>query len=175
MFDNSLNLFNAIRKYDLQRTNAEVIIPKINGQKDNFEDLFERFTEREMINHFKEFGHLHGLWRENAMKYQKKFARLNGEQYSVLDGAFENAFLWGNRKKPFLPVLVFQYDANGKILIRIEDSGWGFNYRKKIREFESRKKYYKGAGMGFERFAFTQGVRVYWEGRGNIINLLFDV
>ena len=75
-----------------------------------------------------------------------------------------------NIEKPVGLIKCFK-GINGTV-IQIEDSGEGFDFKETQRGFENEEKYYQNGGKGWKRFNRLD-VLVSFEGKGNIINLLY--
>ncbi|MBU3913614.1 MAG: ATP-binding protein [Nanoarchaeota archaeon] len=107
----------------------------------------------------------------------------------VLSVALENAFYHGNQNNPALPVTVKTFQGTGGVVVRIRDSGSGFDFAKVTRQFkevEKRKlmvyshpedvpkdlKYFSRRGRGFYAYEYSRP-KISFENQGTVVNVLY--
>ena len=90
----------------------------------------------------------------------------------AIELALENAFSRGNCLDTHLPVSVKVFSGRKGHVIRIRDSGMGFNYRKKIKQMRSKEYgYAKNFGQGL--LALDEpGFEASYENRGSTLNIM---
>lgn len=145
-------------------------------------DLWMHFTEE------KYSGPLEIISRYNELS-GRTGKRQAGE--GIICKILENAFYHGNQNNPLLPVSVKVFEGKKGMIIRVRDSGIGFDFKKVIdtvhaaaekdpwfgykSEWKKEEKYFKRAGEGFRGYHFHLGT-ISFENNGTIVNLmlLFD-
>ena len=70
------------------------------------------------------------------------------------------------------PVFLKLYDGNKGKILRVRDSGKGFDLRKKLEDMKEGKKYFKRQGFGLKSFKESENV-IFYQGRNNIVNLVY--
>lgn len=113
-----------------------------------------------------------------------------GEPAKGLVGlSLENAFSHGNQNNPELPVYLNAYDGADGLVVRIKDSGKGFDFRRKtstikrlfkkdpefdhhLQQIKYGDRFFKRLGSGFRLYFFTKD-EVSFEEPGNVVNLMF--
>jgi anti-sigma regulatory factor (Ser/Thr protein kinase) len=84
--------------------------------------------------------------------------------------ALENAFLRGNGADSKLEVIVRVYEGLSGKVVRIIDSGNGFDYDDIVRKMDADENYAQGRGKGL-RVINASSVIAGYEGRGNVMNI----
>lgn len=87
--------------------------------------------------------------------------------YAQTGLGLENAFIHGKK-----PVILNAFRGEKGIIIRIEDCGEGFNFKKVQKNYMQRTKYFKNKGMGFESYN-KNGYLVSFENKGRTLNMLY--
>ena len=59
------------------------------------------------------------------------------------------------------------------IVVRIRDSGTGFDYEGVVKKFRNREKYFRYKGVGFQNFMSSKEFSVAFEGNGSIVNIMY--
>ncbi len=105
--------------------------------------------------------------------YVGKVIRLaNIKESAAVEAAFHNSILYGNKKDMELPLKVKCFKGLKGVVIRIEDSGEGFDFKETQRKWKKGDKYYQNGGNGW-KFFNRPSVQVSFEGKGNIINIAY--
>jgi hypothetical protein len=87
-----------------------------------------------------------------------------------LDELVINSMAWGNRERKDLPISFNVYQGSGGRILRIEDSGDGFDYMDIHRKLKAREPYFHNTGRGFKML--EEGTHKFaYEGKGNIVNV----
>ena len=112
-----------------------------------------------------------GYWVELMKELGPNFYQnLNGP----IGHALENAFLRGNEKKRYLPVSLKVFSGRRGKVVRIRDSGQGFDFNRKINLMRAgNQNYFNGKGRGL-RTMDKPGALVSYEGNGNTINIMLS-
>ncbi|MEK6940291.1 MAG: ATP-binding protein [Nanoarchaeota archaeon] len=141
--------FTAMTRYDLL-TNHRILPPY----------TFRRFPWSE----YAELGMI-------TPEYVQELAKEADIPRDVLHEAFENAFGHGNCDSSFLPVSVKWFKGNKGYVVRIRDTGEGFDYHHIISERRNGRMIFKHEGWGFYHYASYDWINISFEGSGNIINI----
>lgn len=91
----------------------------------------------------------------------------------LLSEALSNSYCHGNRRDPDLPIYVNVFKGDKGLLIKIEDSGDGFNYEEALNKLEQGGTYYKLSGNGLRRMAGSENFAVFYGKRGKPFYLLY--
>ncbi len=97
---------------------------------------------------------------------------LIGEK-GILSEALSNAFCHGNQRDALIPIEISVYQGDLGIIVKIEDSGEGFNVNELRKKFERGKDYFHLAGNGFRRMMFSDNLGVFYNLSGNAFHLLY--
>ena len=115
-----------------------------------------------------------GQWRETEEYYKRLLQELTLSKISMGVGAIglalENAFIRGNENLSYKIVSVKIFEGIKGRIVRIRDSGEGFDYRKKIRELECCERYFVNIGNGLEALRHSKWLCSY-EMDGSILNI----
>jgi anti-sigma regulatory factor (Ser/Thr protein kinase) len=85
--------------------------------------------------------------------------------------AMENSFTHGHQLQEYLPISLKLFAGNNGCVVRICDSGAGFDYPEMYRRVRDGERILKTrGGMGTAIFLF-RGFEISYEGKGNIFNL----
>ena len=96
---------------------------------------------------------------------------LIGEK-GILSEALSNAFCHGNHRDAFIPMEIEVYKGDLGVIVRIEDSGEGFNVNELRKKFERGKHYFNLAGNGLRRMISSDKLGVFFNLSGNAFHLL---
>ncbi|MBI2581582.1 ATP-binding protein [Candidatus Woesearchaeota archaeon] len=96
---------------------------------------------------------------------------LNQEPGPIILEVLSNAVERGNGGVLGLPIWVEIYEGNKGYVLRVKDSGKGFDFKEVIRTMKEGKRYFKNEGNGF-RLYDQSAHEVFFEGQGNIVNIL---
>ena len=97
---------------------------------------------------------------------------LIGEK-GILCEALSNAFSHGHQKDPKQPILVHVYLGEHGLLVRIADSGAGFDVKNVMQRYFQKKHYYNTAGNGFHLMATSTKFGIFYNARGTVFHLLY--
>jgi hypothetical protein len=107
-----------------------------------------------------------------TMAYIDRVIQKTGLAKFVINEIFLNAFDHGNHGIPYLPVSVKIFEGTRGNVLRVVDSGEGFDYQGIIRNMRAEQEYpHKRAGWGMGAFYCYPEFLVSFEGKGNIINV----
>ena len=84
---------------------------------------------------------------------------------------FSNAYERGNLKNDKLPIEVKVFDGLKGNVLRVKDSGKGFDYVDVIKKKRNGQKYFQRHGYGIGFLDDNKSYSVAYEGKGNIINV----
>ncbi len=104
---------------------------------------------------------------------------LEGFRYELIGSkgllceALSNAFAHGNRKDPKRPIAITIYEGNKGLIVRIKDSGRGFNIDGVIDEYSRGKSYYHTAGNGLRLMISSTVFNVFYTDNGTAFHLLY--
>jgi len=84
---------------------------------------------------------------------------------------FYNAFGRGNLGQSDLPVSVKIFDGEKGKILRIRDSGEGFDLDDIMTKIQNNERYFRNAGGGFNLFTNDKSYNIAYEGDNNIVNL----
>jgi len=94
----------------------------------------------------------------------------NHYAYYVIGELILNGLCRGNKKQSYLPISIKIFEGDKGIVIRIRDSGEGFNFKEKIRQMKNGETYYQYTGGGL-RLSDKVSDEVSYEGNGSIVNV----
>ncbi len=97
---------------------------------------------------------------------------LIGEK-GLLCEALSNAFSHGHNKDPRKPIKVEVFLGDRGLLVRLEDSGKGFNVRKVYQSYLKKKIYYHTAGNGIHLMASSRRFGIFYSSVGATFHLLY--
>lgn len=83
----------------------------------------------------------------------------------------ENAFVRGNNYQADMAVSFKVFEGEEGLVLRIRDSGKGFDYKKKINQFHNGEEYWQNLGWGLKDANRSSHVFSY-EGNGSIVNIM---
>ncbi len=86
--------------------------------------------------------------------------------------ALSNAYSHGNKEQDEYAITVKVFTGKRGAVIRIRDSGEGFDFEETARKFESGERYFYYAGGGFRTYA-TAVAEVAFERKGSTVNLMY--
>jgi hypothetical protein len=91
------------------------------------------------------------------------------------DGAYNRAL--GNAvKHGSCPVNCKIYvGKDGEIIIVIQDSGKGFDFKKMLEKYRKGKVYYSNHGKGVRTYSSNKHSKVSWHNNGNTIAILYNI
>jgi anti-sigma regulatory factor (Ser/Thr protein kinase) len=90
----------------------------------------------------------------------------------LLCEALSNAFAHGNRKDPHLPIGVTIHQGTRGVVVRIKDSGKGFDIDGVLEEYSQGKSYYHTAGNGLRLMISSTVFHVFYTEGGTAFHLL---
>lgn len=88
----------------------------------------------------------------------------------VLAEAITNAIERGNKSNTSLHVSIKLLEGKLDYIIRIQDSGAGFDYDEKVRKLRAGEVYYERGGSGLGALEIEE-LEASFEGTGNILNI----
>lgn len=91
----------------------------------------------------------------------------------LLCEALSNAFAHGNGKDPSLPIGVTIHRGKKGVLVRIRDSGTGFDIDRILEEYSRGRSYYHTAGNGLRLMIASTVFHVFYTDAGAAFHLLF--
>ena len=91
----------------------------------------------------------------------------------LLSEALSNSYCHGNRRDPDLPIYINVFKGDKGLLIKIEDSGDGFNYEETLSKLERGGNYYKLSGNGTKRMMASENFAVFYGESGRTFYLLY--
>lgn len=97
---------------------------------------------------------------------------LIGEK-GILCEALSNAFCHGNRKDPYKAIVVYVFKGEKGLLVRIKDSGPGFDVQSVYHRFCNNKQYYSTAGNGLRLMAHSPHFGIFHDETGTAFHLLY--
>ena len=132
---------------------------------------------------FKEMIHEGIIKDELYMDYRNRLYELileQGKPYAnhlfrsgrIVGLGLENAYAHGNKGDESLPISIKVFEGIKGLVVRIRDSGEGFDFKKTQKKFENEEKYYNGFGGGFKRYNQKEYL-VSFENKGTTINILY--
>jgi len=93
-----------------------------------------------------------------------------GANAHAVEEAIFNAFGRGNNNQGDLPVSIAVLEGPDGYILRITDSGKGFDYEDVYNQRVNGQRYWQNMGFGFEWYDSIPGT-VWFEGRGNTLNM----
>ncbi|MCX8147353.1 MAG: hypothetical protein N3D84_02710 [Candidatus Woesearchaeota archaeon] len=90
-----------------------------------------------------------------------------------LSTSIENAYNRGNLKQSY-PLSVKLFFGDNGFILRVRDSGNGFDFNETQRKYERKERYFCGGGAGFRSYNNSLA-EVSFEGNGNIINIMYII
>ena len=97
---------------------------------------------------------------------------LIGEK-GILGEALSNAFSHGHGKDPALPISVRIYQGEKGLLIRVTDSGPGFNVKAVVKDYHRGRAYFHLAGNGIRQMISSHWFEIFYTARGASFHLLY--
>lgn len=97
---------------------------------------------------------------------------LIGEK-GILCEALSNAFCHGHAKDPCKPIVLYVFKGKKGLLVRIKDSGEGFDVQTVYHRFCNNKHYYSTAGNGLRLMAQSRRFGVFYDATGTAFHLLY--
>ncbi len=124
---------------------------------------------------FRDGNFKEGVIKVPTLQYLNSLADVLGTVFSLDVGIgigelLNNAFRHGNRGDPILSVSVKVFQGSRGYILRIRDSGTGFNFEEVLEKKRSGEKHYVTIGGGFS-FCEMPYNKVAFEGLGNIVNV----
>ena len=110
---------------------------------------------------------LNSIWENYRTKYTGQMRDVR----TILDEATLNAIGHGNKNQTDLPVSIKIFKGNKGYVVRIRDSGKGFDFENTLLKLRKGEKYFKGSGCGFCLFYDSRYCNVSYEGNGSIVNI----
>lgn len=98
---------------------------------------------------------------------------LIGEK-GILCEALANAFRHGHGKNPRKAIVLRVYLGARGLLVRVCDTGKGFDVREVIQGYLNKKVYYHTAGNGIRRMASSKQFGIFYNRSGSAVHLLYD-
>ncbi len=98
---------------------------------------------------------------------------LIGEK-GILCEALSNAFSHGHAKDPTRAIFLKVYLGSRGLLVRVSDTGDGFNVQQVLQGYLQKKVYYHTAGNGIRLMAGSKCFGVFYDGCGRAFHLLYD-
>ena len=93
----------------------------------------------------------------------------------LLSEALSNAYCHAHRRDPALPITIRGLTGRRGVLIRVEDSGPGFDVEGAMRRRAAGRRYFQVAGSGMRRMAESELFQVFYDPAGSAVNLLHIV
>lgn len=97
---------------------------------------------------------------------------LIGER-GVLCEALSNAFCHGHKKDPHLPIDVSVFLGEKGLIVRIKDTGPGFNPNTVKEQFSKGKTYFHLAGNGIRQMIESPDFHIFYTDNGTGFNLMY--
>lgn len=91
----------------------------------------------------------------------------------LLCEALSNAFAHGNRKDPHRPIGIVIHKGRKGVVVRIKDSGDGFDVDGVMEEYSRGKAYYHTAGNGLRLMISSTVFQVFYTDAGTAFHLLY--
>ena len=114
----------------------------------------------------------HGLpFFRPSSTYVQSISDLTKIPYRIINEVFLNAFGRGNRGQADLPVSVRVFEGRKGRILRIRDSGAGFDYKGALNRKKNGEVYYQNSGFGLNLLDESSEVQASYEGDGSVINL----
>lgn len=98
---------------------------------------------------------------------------LIGEK-GILCEALANAFSHGHGKNPKRAISLRVYLGKRGLVVRISDSGKGFDVQSVIQGYLEKKIYYHTAGNGVRRMATSKRFGIFYDRSGSAFHMLYD-
>lgn len=98
---------------------------------------------------------------------------LIGEK-GILCEALANAFSHGHGKNPEKAISLKVYLGTQGLVIRVSDSGKGFDVKSVIQGYLEKKVYYHTAGNGIRRMATSKRFGIFYDRSGSAFHMLYD-
>ncbi|MFH1173534.1 MAG: hypothetical protein V1725_00180 [archaeon] len=107
----------------------------------------------------------------------------------ILSMALENAFYHGNQNDPTLPVTIKAFQGIRGVVVRIRDSGVGFDFKKAVEQLKQiehqniplylhpeqvpeNMRFFSRKGRGFYAFMYSSPI-ISFEANGSAVNMLY--
>lgn len=98
--------------------------------------------------------------------------KLIGEK-GILCEALSNAFCHGHKKDPLVPIDVCVYLGKKGLIVRIKDTGPGFNLSQVKEQFAKGKTYFHMAGNGLRQMIESPDFHIFFTDQGTGFNLMY--
>ncbi|SEA75282.1 hypothetical protein SAMN05660420_03071 [Desulfuromusa kysingii] len=102
-------------------------------------------------------------------KHRKQLIGSSG----LISEALSNAYCHGHKRQAKLPIGVNIYQGNQGILLRIYDTGKGFDYGEMLAKYLNKKNYFYNAGNGMKSMYETDIFGVFYDDNGSSFHLLY--
>ncbi len=117
------------------------------------------------------------IYERQIAKFLEKWLRpyryeLIGEK-GIICEALSNAFSHAHNKDPVLPIYVRILEGDKGLMVRIEDSGRGFNVKEVYNKYRKKKQYYSTAGNGLRLMAESRRFGVFHDDSGSVFHMLY--
>jgi hypothetical protein len=122
-----------------------------------------------------EYGWMFWLERRVARALEPSLPRRRAELIGpggLVSESLANAFLHGNGRDADRPIAIRLLKGRGGVLLRIHDSGRGFDVASKVARLRSGRQYFEVAGRGLSAMASSHTFRVFFGDRGSTLYLL---
>jgi hypothetical protein len=161
-----------------------MILHKGNSNK-KFKDLldeieFERVELKEKLDYREnKIGayEFEGTWIPSAHYFDHlTFQIKRGEDYRrenyteinyIIQDLIINSFERGEQ-----PVFIKLYQGKNGSILKIRDSGQGFDLEKKLEQMKNGEKYFKRQGCGLKSFQENKNI-IFYQGKNNIVNFVY--
>lgn len=97
---------------------------------------------------------------------------LIGEK-GILCEALSNAFCHGHKKDPSRPIELCVYLGGEGLIVRVKDSGQGFNLDKVRDQYSKGKAYFHLSGNGLKRMIDSPDFHIFFTDKGTGFNLMY--
>ncbi|MBU1168762.1 MAG: ATP-binding protein [Proteobacteria bacterium] len=91
----------------------------------------------------------------------------------ILCEALSNAFCHGHKKDPLLPIDVYVFLGENGLLVRIKDTGPGFNLDDVKDQYTKGKTYFHLAGNGLRQMIRSSDFQIFYTDNGTGFNLMY--
>ena len=108
----------------------------------------------------------------NSRKTIKDYHKFHDVEFP-LEEIIRNAIFHGNNADPILQMSLKIIELNNAYIIRIRDSGVGYNVQEKQSSMVNNRPYFKHYGEGTRATAFTP-VKITYENKGTTWNIIME-
>lgn len=98
---------------------------------------------------------------------------LIGEK-GILCEALSNAFCHGHGKDPKRTIVLKVFLGERGLVVRVCDSGKGFNVRQVFQSYRNKKMYYHTAGNGIHLMASSKHFGIFYDAAGSAFHMLYS-